>query len=408
MDQITDLRELLKHELKDLYSAETQIIETLPKMIEKAKNPQLKKVLSDHLKVTRDQKKRLEKIQDLLNIVNETKEDGGFFANLFKSNEGEQHCKAMEGLIKEGESLMKEDMEPDVLDAAIIAAAQKIEHYEIGSYGTARAYAEQMGMTEVEGLLRLTLDEEYFADNSLTKIAVEKVNIVAEGASGAQPTENIKDKSKSNGRQLSAFSSGSSGKSSDKKTRTAATKSSPVKPAVKKTAPKKSAAKKAAPKKATAKKVAPKKEAPRKSAAKKAAPKKAVSKKTAPKKAAAKNAIPKRSVVKKSPPKKSVTKKVATKKSVSRSTAKKTAQTKASTSRASVKKSAPRKASATKSAPKKTAAKKISGNRPVVRKGTAKKAAPKKSVRQGTASRKVAPKKSSGKKSAPKKSSRRR
>ena len=107
------------------------------------------------------------------------------FFNLFKSSEWEQHCKAMEGLIKEAQSLMEENIAPEVMDAAIIATAQKIEHYEIGSYGTARAYAEQPGMEEVEMLLKKTLDEEYFADDSLTKIALNKVNIKAENAGNA-------------------------------------------------------------------------------------------------------------------------------------------------------------------------------------------------------------------------------
>lgn len=179
MQKINDLQELLKHELKDLYSAEVQLIDALPKMAEKACNPQLKKAFAGHLKVTREHKKRLDKVQSILNME-KVKESKGFWANLFSSEEGEQHCKAMEGLIKEAESLMEEDMTPEVMDAALIAAAQKAEHYEISSYGTARAYAIQLGFKKVYDLLSSTLKEEYYADDSLTALAVGKVNKVAE------------------------------------------------------------------------------------------------------------------------------------------------------------------------------------------------------------------------------------
>ena len=315
MDQITDLRELLKHELKDLYSAETQIIDAMPAMIETARNPQLKKALSDHLRVTRDQKKRLEQIEELLNYENiKADEDGGFFANLFRSAEGEQHCKAMEGIIKEGENIMSEDMEPEVMDAAIIAAAQKIEHYEIGSYGTARAYAEQMGLTEVEKLLRQTLDEEYFADDSLTVIAVNKVNLKAESGNGTMQSQ------KPAARKKAAPKKAGSNKDAGKK-------SASKKSAAKKTATKKSASKKSAPKKAAAKKTS-KKAAPKKSAAKKSSAKKSVSKKSSAKKSgtkrpAVKKAISKKSASKRAAPKKSAAKKAGSRKAVSKKSAKK-------------------------------------------------------------------------------------
>jgi ferritin-like metal-binding protein YciE len=180
MEKITNLQELLKHELKDLYSAEVQLIDAIPEMAKKACNPELKKAFTGHLKVTQEHKKRLEQVQDFLNME-KAKETKGFFANLFKSKEGEEHCKAMEGLIKEAKTMMGENMPPEVMDAALIAAAQKIEHYEISSYGTARAYARQMGFTKVIGLLTSTLDEEYAADDSLTTLAVGKLNTRAEG-----------------------------------------------------------------------------------------------------------------------------------------------------------------------------------------------------------------------------------
>lgn len=188
MEKLNDLRELLKHELNDLYSAETQMIDALPDLIKSATSKQLKSALSDHLKVTQGQKTRLDKVRRLLNDEKVEKEQKGFFASLFSSKEGEEHCKAMEGLIKEAHSLTDEDMTPEVMDAAIIAAAQKVEHYEISSYGTAKAYAMQLGLVEVAQLLNTTLDEEYAADDSLTVLAVGKVNLDA-GATKKLPVK---------------------------------------------------------------------------------------------------------------------------------------------------------------------------------------------------------------------------
>lgn len=180
MEKINDLRKLLKHELDDLYSAETQLIDALPEMVKNATDKELKAAINGHLKVTKAQKERLTRIRTLLNDGNnEPKEERGFFASLFLRKEGEEHCKAMEGLIEEANTLMKEDMTPEVKDAAIIAAAQKVEHYEISSYGTAKAYAMQLGLKQVAQLLNTTLDEEYAADNSLTKLAIGKINLEA-------------------------------------------------------------------------------------------------------------------------------------------------------------------------------------------------------------------------------------
>lgn len=172
-----NLRDLLFHELEDLYSAEEQIIDGLPAMIEKAKNWELRSALSDHLKVTRKQKDRLDKIKKRLG-EEDSQEEKGFFARLF-SGDSKHHCEAMEGLIREGEKMMGEDMEPAVMDAAIIAAAQKIEHYEIAGYGTAKAYALHMGLDSVAELIDQTLNEEYSADDSLTDLAVSEVNLKA-------------------------------------------------------------------------------------------------------------------------------------------------------------------------------------------------------------------------------------
>ncbi len=209
MPTIDTLEALLKHELKDLYSAETQIIEALPQMIDTAKNNGLKEALKDHLKVTKTQKQRLDKMQELLGEEKQATEKRGFFANLFRSDEGEEHCKAMEGLIKEGNSLLDEDMSAEVMDAAIIAAAQKIEHYEISSYGTARAYALQLQLNQVAKLLEETLNEEYQADDLLSKLALADVNLNADPQS--------EDPVKKNNRSASKGAAKSAKKSAAKK-----------------------------------------------------------------------------------------------------------------------------------------------------------------------------------------------
>ena len=180
MEKIIDLKDLLKHEILDLYSAEEQIIEGLPKMIEKANDPQLKQALSTHLEVTRRHKDRLDMIKTTL-MDNNAEEDNGFFSNLFGGTNSVK-CKGTEGLIKEAEKLMGEEMTSEAMDAAIIGAAQKIEHYEIAGYGTARAYAVELDLDEVAMQLEETLDEEYEADDLLTDLAVGQVNIDAENA----------------------------------------------------------------------------------------------------------------------------------------------------------------------------------------------------------------------------------
>ena len=176
MEKMIELKDLLKHELQDLYSAEEQIIEALPLMVENAKNPTLKKALSEHLKVTKEQKTRLDEALKLMGL--ESEEDNkkkGFFSTLFGESGGSK-CKGMEGLIEEGEKIMDQDMTPEVMDAAIIASAQKIEHYEICGYGTARAYARELKNRELAILLETTLNEEYKADDLLTELAVGKIN----------------------------------------------------------------------------------------------------------------------------------------------------------------------------------------------------------------------------------------
>lgn len=181
MEKMNDLKDLFKHEIQDLYSVEEQIISALPKMIEKARNSLLKKALQDHLKITQQHLSRLEQVQNTLsNKVEEDAEKKGLFSRLFKSK---QVCRGMEGILEEGEKIMNEDMNPDVLDAAIIAAAQKVEHYEICGYGTARTYSRELGMEEVTRLLEQTLNEEYEADDLLTQLAITRINIKAESGS---------------------------------------------------------------------------------------------------------------------------------------------------------------------------------------------------------------------------------
>lgn len=160
--ELENLKDLLKEQIQDLYSAEEQALQAMPKMMEKASNSKLKKAFEKHLKQTEKQKERLEKICEELGI-----------------EPGEETCKAMEGLVKEGEEIMKKKAEPEVMDAALIAAQQKVEHYEIASYGTARVYAEKLGVSKVEKLLSQTLEEEKKTDEMLTDIAVSSVNAKA-------------------------------------------------------------------------------------------------------------------------------------------------------------------------------------------------------------------------------------
>ena len=152
--EMDSLRKLYVDELKDLYSAEKQILQALPKMAKKATNEQLKKGFEMHLEETRMQVERLDRIFELLG----------------KSPRGKK-CKGMEGLLEEGKEMMQEDMDPEVMDAALIAAAQRVEHYEIAGYGTVRTYAQLLGENQHAKLLQQTLDEEGNTDKKLTQLA---------------------------------------------------------------------------------------------------------------------------------------------------------------------------------------------------------------------------------------------
>jgi ferritin-like metal-binding protein YciE len=161
--KMATLEDLYTDLLKDLYSAEKQLVKALPKMAKNAQSPDLQKAFQEHLRQTEGQVERIERIFS---------ETGG-------SPRGKK-CVGMEGLVEEGNELLKEDAEPDVLDAGLIAAAQKVEHYEIASYGTARAWAQRLGYDKAARLLQETLDEESMANEKLTKIAESHVNMEAQ------------------------------------------------------------------------------------------------------------------------------------------------------------------------------------------------------------------------------------
>ncbi len=160
--QMESLQELLVHDLRDLYSAENQLLKAMPRMVKKATNPDLKKAIETHMRETEGHVQRLQKV----------------FEKLGKKPTGKK-CAAMEGLIEEGKEMMGEDMEEDTMDAALIAVAQKIEHYEIASYGTVRTWAQLMGDEQTAKLLQQTLDEEGKTDKLLTELAESSINIEA-------------------------------------------------------------------------------------------------------------------------------------------------------------------------------------------------------------------------------------
>ena len=162
--EMESLKELFVDELKDLYSAENQILKALPKMIKKATSPDLKRGFEKHLKETAVHVERLEKI----------------FQQLEESPRGKK-CKGMEGIIEDGKELMEEDAEAEVMDVGLIGAAQHVEHYEIASYGCVRTYAELLGQTKIAALLQKTLDEEKATDEKLTELA-GNINVEADQA----------------------------------------------------------------------------------------------------------------------------------------------------------------------------------------------------------------------------------
>ena len=159
---LDNLENVLTLQLQDLYSAEQQLIAALPKMEQAASSPTLKRAFQTHLAETRRHKERLEQA----------------FRQLGQDPKTET-CDAMKGLITEGQEVMGLDGDPEVKDAALIAAAQRVEHYEIAGYGCARSFARRLGHNEVANLLQQTLQEEANADKTLTRIAEESVNVHA-------------------------------------------------------------------------------------------------------------------------------------------------------------------------------------------------------------------------------------
>ena len=160
--KLDSLEPLFVEELRDIYNAENQLTKALPKMAKAASSEELKSAFQEHLEQTKEHMERLEEI----------------FEEMGKKPTGKT-CKAMKGLVEEGSEMMQEDGEDSVIDAAIIAAAQKIEHYEIASYGTVRAWAEQLGKDDAVDLLQQTLDEESETNEKLTELAESSINVEA-------------------------------------------------------------------------------------------------------------------------------------------------------------------------------------------------------------------------------------
>ena len=160
--ELATLKDLYIHELKDLYSAEKQIIKALPKMAKAATHPDLVAGFKQHLE--------------------ETKEHAVRLVTILKSHEQTTRgpkCKGMEGVIAEGAEMIEEEADDEVRDAGLIAAAQRVEHYEIAGYGSARTYAELLGDTKGAKLLQTTLDEEGATDKKLTELATGAINVAA-------------------------------------------------------------------------------------------------------------------------------------------------------------------------------------------------------------------------------------
>jgi len=164
--KLESLHELFITDLQDLYSAENMIVKALPKVIDKVSSQELKSALTEHLEETKGHVKRLDQIFDQLG--DEVDRKG-------------KKCKGMDGIIKENKDFLGEDAEPEVLNAGAIAGAQKVEHYEISGYGTARTYASLLDRTDWMELLEVTLEEEKAADKKLTQLA-ERINVQAKAA----------------------------------------------------------------------------------------------------------------------------------------------------------------------------------------------------------------------------------
>jgi ferritin-like metal-binding protein YciE len=160
--ELNTLKDLYIHELKDLFSAEKQIVKALPKMAKAASNKQLVAGFQEHLEQTKEHAQRLEKI----------------LSSHQQTTRGPK-CKGMEGVVAEGAEMIEEEADDEVKDAGLIAAAQRVEHYEMAGYGTARTYAELLGDKEGAKLLAQTLEEERQTDQKLSQLANSAINVAA-------------------------------------------------------------------------------------------------------------------------------------------------------------------------------------------------------------------------------------
>jgi len=172
MPKLSSLDDLLVHELQDIYNAESQILRALPKLTKAATYPELKQAFEDHRQQTEGQVLRLEQVFKLLGVPAKGRK-----------------CDGMAGLLEEGKKMMEEDAEPSVRDAALIAAAQKVEHYEIASYGCLCTYAEMLGYDQVHDLLGQNLEEEETTDEKLTVLAESVINVEAEEPEDSEAEE---------------------------------------------------------------------------------------------------------------------------------------------------------------------------------------------------------------------------
>jgi ferritin-like metal-binding protein YciE len=161
--KINNLNDLFMDQLKDIYSAEKQIIQALPKMAKAAQSDDVRQAFQEHLDVSKQQLERLNQVFEQLG-----------------TNPGRKKCMGMEGLLKEADEFMSEQVASDVMDAGLIANAQRVEHYEIAAYGTVRTFAQMMGHNQAASLLQQTLDEEGQTDQKLSKLAERQANISAE------------------------------------------------------------------------------------------------------------------------------------------------------------------------------------------------------------------------------------
>jgi len=169
---LDSLEKLFLEELKDMYNAEKQILRALPRMAKAAESPELEQAFTKHLKETEGQVQRIERI----------------FKDLGQPSRGKA-CKGMEGILEEGKEVLEKDGEPAVIDAALIASAQRVEHYEIAAYGCLRTYAELLGYSQAQRLLQETLQEEEAADKKLTQIGESGINQAAATAGAGAAEE---------------------------------------------------------------------------------------------------------------------------------------------------------------------------------------------------------------------------